>query len=115
MTVEAFMTETVTVQRPTGEFIQSLGGEATPVFEEFDTIMYLEPRDIRTTVGEAREQGYVPIGDWLGVGLADVDFGTADLIVWDGRIFDVVSPAACHAEPAPRDDVAHRTRPATHR
>lgn len=92
MTVEAFMTETVTVQRPTGEFVQSLSGEATPVMEEFDTIMYLEPRDVRTTIGENREQGYVPVGDWLGVGLATVDFGSADLIFWDGRIFDVVSP-----------------------
>ena len=75
-----------------GIAIQSLSGEAVPVFDEFTTVMYLEPRDIRTTIGEARERGYVPIGDWLGVGPADVDFGSQDLIVWNGRTFDVVSP-----------------------
>jgi hypothetical protein len=92
MTVEAFMTETVTVSNPTGEFIQSLGGEATPVFEEFEEQLYLEPRDIRTTVGEARERGYVPIGDWLGVGRAGMNIGTQSLITWGARVFDVVSP-----------------------
>jgi hypothetical protein len=93
MTVEAFMTEPVTIRTPTGEMVQSLGGEVTEVVaDEFDTVLYLEPRDIRTTVGEARERGYVPVGDWLGVGRADVDFGTASQVVWYGRVFDVVSP-----------------------
>jgi hypothetical protein len=92
MTVEAMMTESVIRRRPTGEFIQSFSGAPTAVTEDTATVMYLEPRADRQRSSEAREQGYVPIGDWLGVGLADFDFGANDQILWGSRVFDVVSP-----------------------
>jgi len=92
MTVEAMMTETVTRRRPTGEFTQSLSGEPEALYDEVETIMYLEPRSDRMRASEAREGGYVAIGDWHGVGLADFDFGSHDSIVWGERVFDIVAP-----------------------
>jgi hypothetical protein len=100
MTVEAMMTETVLRRRPTGEFIQSFSGAPTAVTEDESTIMYLEPRSDRMRASEAREEGYVPIGDWLGVGLASFDFGAHDQIIWGDRMFDVVAPP--RAMPNPR-------------
>lgn len=87
------MTETVTVKRPTGTFAQSPSGDPVADYEELGTTtMYLEPRFVREMGTEAMEGGYTPIGDWLGVGRWDFDFGSHDVIVWGTRVFDILSP-----------------------
>jgi hypothetical protein len=91
MAVEDFMTETVTVLRPTG-FTQSPSGEPTPTFESATTVMYLEPRQDTRRSTEAIEVGYVPLGDWLGVGRWDFDFGSWQQIVWNDKVFDILAP-----------------------
>ena len=108
MTVEALMTETVTVERPTGEFTQSASGDPTPLFDDLgSTTMYLEPLNIRTTIGEAREIGYVPLGDWLGIGTADFGWDSHDRITWTRtRVRHRVTPA-CYAEPLTAGTQSH--------
>ncbi len=85
------MTETVTVRKPNG-FTQSLSGEPRRTFDEATTVMYLEPQQDARRSTEALEVGYVPLGDWLGVGLATFDFGSWEQIVWNGRVFDIIAP-----------------------
>src|SRR5262245_4492278 len=91
MSVEAFMTETVTVRKIAG-FVRSLTGDTTPYYDESETVMYLEPQQDARRSTEALEVGYVPMGLWLGVGRADFDFGSNDQIVWQGHVFDILAP-----------------------
>lgn len=85
------MTETVTVLRPTG-FTQSPSGEPTRTFESAETVMYLEPQQDARRSTEALEVGYVPLGDWLGVGRWDFDFSSWQQIAWNDKLFDIIAP-----------------------
>jgi len=106
VSIEDFMVHPATLQKPTGEFIQTLSGEATPVYEEFETLMAFQPRADRMRTSEGTEVGYVSIGDWMGWGYADVDFGSWSRIVWEDRVFDIVGP--------PRPMENHRTGVISH-
>jgi hypothetical protein len=106
MTVEALMTETVTVRHHDG-FTQSASGEPTPVYIESETVMYLEPKQDARRSTEALEVGYVPTGLWLGIGLADFPFDPHDQIVWESRVFDIIAPP--RIMPNPRLDTLSHT------
>ena len=100
------MTETVTVRTPTG-FTQSASGEPTTLYDDAETIMYLEPEgDVRRS-SEALEVGYVSTAQWLGVGLADFPFDEHQVIVWGTHVFNILAPP--RVMPNPRLDTLSHT------
>lgn len=92
MSVEALMTQAVTLRKPTGETRDAIGG-SVPTYTTFETLMYLQP----TGGKEEAQDRNTPIGDWTGIGRADIDFGSFDQIMYGVRTFDIVAPP----EPAP--------------
>lgn len=92
MSVEALMTQAVTLRKLTGETRGGIG-QSTPVYGTAETLMYLQP----TTGREDAQDRGTPIGEWTGIGRVDVDFGSFDQIVYGDHTFDIVAPP----EPAP--------------
>lgn len=87
MSVEALMTQPVTLRKPTGETRTAIGG-SVPVYATIETLMYLQP----TTGHEDAQDRGTPIGDWTGIGRADVDFGAWDQIMYGAHLFDIIAP-----------------------
>ena len=89
MTVEGLMRQTVTLRKLTGH--DHDGADSVPAYTESTTEMYLEPVSGEEDPGGAGRN--TPLGDWRGVGRKDVDFDSWDLVVYDGKVLDIVSPS----------------------
>lgn len=87
MNIAPYLNQSVTLRRISGETRDSLG-EPTLTYTETTTTMYLEP--LRGREDEAQRNSGA--GEWLGVGLADVDFHEWDQVVYGSRTFDIVAP-----------------------
>ncbi len=85
------LTQPVTLRRRSGETV-SAQGESIPTYETLETLMYLEPRALRSRAGEDDENRNTGIGDWLGVGLDSVPFHNWDQVVAEGVVFDITAP-----------------------
>jgi hypothetical protein len=84
MTVEALMTQPVTLRVRTGE-TQNAIGEPTATFAESSTTMYLEPLQTSEVLADRN----TPITEWVGYGRADIDFTAWDQIVYGDHTFDI--------------------------
>lgn len=108
MSVAALMRQSVTLRTPAGQ-TQDAIGEATTTYEELVTLMYLEPGRGRSSFGGGREDlvdRNTPIGDWVGIGRADVDFTSWSQIVYGTHTFDIIAPPRPVFNPT-QDVVSH--------
>jgi hypothetical protein len=94
MSVENLMTQVVTLRSPTGETRDEIGGSVA-TYSTLQTLMYLEP----TTGRESSQDRNTPIGDWLGFGLADVDFTSWAQVVYGSHVFDIIAPPRLMTNP----------------
>lgn len=81
------MNQSVTLRTPTGDPGNTIAGTET-TYTEATTTMYLEPRSGR----EDTPNRNTPIGDWLGVGLASVDWDSWQQVVYGVHVFEIVAP-----------------------
>jgi hypothetical protein len=97
MSVESLMVHEVTLLSQSGE-TQSSSGEVTVTYSSAATTMYLEPTRggaAGGSWGAGREEDAdrnTPIGDWLGIGRADIDWDSTQRITYNEHTFDVIAP-----------------------
>jgi hypothetical protein len=87
VSVEAVMTQAVTLRRLSGETRTAIGSSVA-VYDTAATTMYLEPR----SGNETEADGNFGVGDWLGIGRNTVDFDHWDQVVSGSTTFDIVAP-----------------------
>jgi len=110
MTVESLMVHEVTLLSQSGQ-TQSSSGEATVNYTSIETTMYLEPTHGGAGSGwtagrEENADRNTPIGDWLGIGRASIDWDSTQRILFGAHTFDVVAPP--RYMPNPRlDTISH--------
>lgn len=100
MSVEALMTQEVTLQKFAGVAVLAgaTHGESRPTYTSLRTKMYLESSGPagRSPGHEARADRNTPISDWFATGRIEIDFTSWDRIVYDdGRVvhtLEIVSP-----------------------
>lgn len=107
MSVEALMTQAVTLRTPSGETRDAIGG-STPTYTEEQTVMYLEPgHGAGTAFGVGREDmanRNTVIGDWFGVGRADVAWDAWQQVVYGSHVFDIVEATKPFTNPRTGQD-----------
>jgi hypothetical protein len=94
VSVESLMTQAVTLQVPSGDARDAIGG-SVDTYTETATVMYLEP----TRGREDMENRNTPIGDWFGVGKASDPFASDVRIVYGDHTFDVIAPPRLFHDP----------------
>ncbi len=109
MTVESLMVHEVTLLTQSGESQNEIG-EVAVTYSELETTMYLEPtRGGGTGFSAGSEEDAernTPVGDWLGLGRADIDWDSTQRVIFGEHTFDVIAPP--RYMPNPRlDTISH--------
>lgn len=98
MSLTALMNQTVTLRSPSGETRDGIGG-SEPTYSTQSTLMYLEPTRGGTAGASAFSSGReinmernTPIGDWLGIGDATLDWTSWSQVVYGSHVFDIIAP-----------------------
>jgi hypothetical protein len=86
VTVEALMTQAVTVLTPSDETQDSIGEVVSDEPTELETVMYLEPVSGREELMDRD----TPIADWIGFGKASVTFRSDCRIVYGSHVLQVI-------------------------